>query len=170
MLTIASNCTSSQPPRNWLCCKKSLPSTHLQPSQWTSAPLIHIHNTITALWHCGSLLLWLCAITALCPHGSLPSRLSTLPSISLMLLPMEHHENVEECLSSACPSPPRALTGMHLQAPIKMPPPQPFFPIPGSMSFHTIYLTRDNTAQRVCSSGAGFNPPEFLLPCGLPVS
>ena len=33
-----------------------------------------------------------------------------------------------------------------------------------------IYLTRDSTAQCVCSPGAGFNPPEFLSPCGLPVS
>jgi len=32
-------------------------------------------------------------------------------------------------------------------------------------------LTWDSTAQRVCSPGAaGFNPPEFLSPCGLPVS
>jgi len=36
--------------------------------------------------------------------------------------------------------------------------------------FYTIYLTRDSTDQRVCSPGAGFNPPEFLSPCGLPVS
>ena len=165
MLTIASNCTSSQPPRNWLCCKKSLLS---HPPTAKSVDVCTPH-TPTQHHHC-SLTLRFSAIVALCHHSSLPSRLSTLPSISLTLLPMEHHENVEECLSSACPSPPRALTGMHLQAPIKMPPPQPFFPIPGSMSFHTIYLTRDNTAQRVCSSGAGFNPPEFLLLCGLPVS
>jgi len=36
--------------------------------------------------------------------------------------------------------------------------------------FYTIYLTRDSTAQHVCSPGAGFNPPEILSPCGLPVS
>jgi len=29
---------------------------------------------------------------------------------------------------------------------------------------------RDSTTQRVCSPGAGFNPPEFWSPCGLPVS
>jgi len=46
---------------------------------------------------------------------------------------------------------------------------QPFPPFPGSM-FYVIYLARDSTAQCVCSSGVGFNPPEFLLPCGLPVS
>jgi len=44
-----------------------------------------------------------------------------------------------------------------------------FPPIPGSM-FCVIYLTRDSTAQCVCSPGAGFNPPEFWSPCGLPVS
>ena len=37
-------------------------------------------------------------------------------------------------------------------------------------SFYTTYLKRDSTAQRVCSPGAGFNPPEFWSPCGLPVS
>ena len=44
-------------------------------------------------------------------------------------------------------------------------------PIPGSIFYYT-YLTRDSTAQCVCSPGAGFNPPspEFLSPCGLPVS
>jgi len=36
--------------------------------------------------------------------------------------------------------------------------------------FDTIYHTRDSTAQRVCSPDAGFNPSEFLSPCGLPVS
>jgi len=35
--------------------------------------------------------------------------------------------------------------------------------------FYVIYLTSDSTAQCVCSPGAGFNPPEFLSPCGLPV-
>ena len=38
------------------------------------------------------------------------------------------------------------------------------------LCFYTTYLTRDSTAQRVCSPGAEFNPPEFWLPCGLPVS
>jgi len=53
--------------------------------------------------------------------------------------------------------------------------PPPFLPhraIPGSMIF-MLHLTRDSTNQRVCSPGphgAGFNPPEFLSPCGLPVS
>ena len=65
---------------------------------------------------------------------------------------------------------PCAFTGMHPQTnPQSRCPPQPFPPIPGS-TFYTIYLTRDSTAQRVCSPGAGFNPPEFLSPCGLPVS
>jgi len=36
--------------------------------------------------------------------------------------------------------------------------------------FYTTYLTGDSTAQRVCPPGAGFNPPEFLSPCVLPVS
>jgi len=38
------------------------------------------------------------------------------------------------------------------------------------LCFYTRYLTRDSTAQHVCSSGAGFNPPEFWSSCGLPVS
>jgi len=38
------------------------------------------------------------------------------------------------------------------------------------LCFYTTYLTRDSTAQRVCSPDAGFNPPDFLSPCGLPVS
>jgi len=38
------------------------------------------------------------------------------------------------------------------------------------LCFYTTYLTKDSTAQHVCSPGAGFNPPEFLSPCGLPVS
>ena len=29
------------------------------------------------------------------------------------------------------------------------------------LCFYSIYLTRDSTAQRVCSPGAGFNPLEF---------
>jgi len=36
--------------------------------------------------------------------------------------------------------------------------------------FDTIYLIKDSTAQCLCSSGAGFNHPEFWSPCGLPVS
>jgi len=31
------------------------------------------------------------------------------------------------------------------------------------LCFYTIYLTRDSTAQRVCSPGAGFNPPEIFV-------
>jgi len=38
------------------------------------------------------------------------------------------------------------------------------------LCLYTTYLTRDNTAQRVCLPGAGFNPPKILWPCGLPVS
>jgi len=38
------------------------------------------------------------------------------------------------------------------------------------LCFYATYLTRDSTTQHVCSPGVGFNPPEFLLPCGLPVS
>jgi len=91
--------------------------------------------------YCRYLLLRLSAITALCPHGSLPSRLR-----------------------------PYALTGMHLQPPIKVPPPSPSPPSQVLCLMYTIYLTRDSTAQRVSSPGAGFNPPEFLSPCGLPVS
>ena len=65
---------------------------------------------------------------------------------------------------------PCAFTGMHPQTnPQSKFPPQPFPPIPGSM-FYVIYLTRDSTAQCVCSPGAGFHPPEFWSPCGLPVS
>jgi len=64
---------------------------------------------------------------------------------------------------------PCAFTGMHPQTNLQSRfPPQPFPPIPGSM-FYFIYLTRDRTAQRVCSPGANFNPLEFLSSCGLPV-
>ena len=38
------------------------------------------------------------------------------------------------------------------------------------LCFYIIFLTRDSTAQRVCLPGAGFNPPNFLSSCGLPVS
>ena len=34
--------------------------------------------------------------------------------------------------------------------------------------FYVKYLTRESTAQSVCSPGAGFNPPEFLSPYALP--
>jgi len=79
---------------------------------------------------------------------------------------------------------PCAFTGIHLQShwapcsftgmyphtnPQSTCPPHPFSPIPGSM-FYTTYVTRDSRTQRVCSPGAGFNPPEFVSPCGLPVS
>jgi len=61
----------------------------------------------------------------------------------------------------------------HRDAPSDKPPikfsPSTFPPIPGSM-FYVTHLTRDSTAQCVCSPGAGFNPLEFLSPCGLPVS
>jgi len=43
-------------------------------------------------------------------------------------------------------------------------------PLSRVLCFYTIYLIRDSTAQRVCSPGAGFNPPEFSSSCGLPVS
>ena len=36
--------------------------------------------------------------------------------------------------------------------------------------FYVTYLIRDSTAQCVYFPGAGFNPPEFLSTCGLPVS
>jgi len=39
----------------------------------------------------------------------------------------------------------------------------------GSLCVSTTYLTRDSSARRVCSPSAGFNPPEFLSPCCLPV-
>jgi len=48
--------------------------------------------------------------------------------------------------------------------------PNNFSPPSRVLYFYTTYLTRDSTAQRVCSPGAGFNPPEFLSPCGLPLS
>jgi len=38
------------------------------------------------------------------------------------------------------------------------------------LCFYTTHLTRDSTTQHVCSPGAGYNPPEFWLPCGQPVS
>jgi len=43
-------------------------------------------------------------------------------------------------------------------------------PVSQVLCFYTIYLSRDSTAQRVCSPGVGFNPPEFLSSCGIPVS
>jgi len=62
---------------------------------------------------------------------------------------------------------PCAFTGIHSQTnPQSKFPPQPF--PPGSM-FYVTYLTRDSTDQCVYSPGAGFNPPEFLSSCGLPV-
>ena len=48
-------------------------------------------------------------------------------------------------------------------------PPQPFSPIPGSMFLYYVSYKRQHGSACV-SPGAGFNPPEFLLPCGLPVS
>ena len=54
-----------------------------------------------------------------------------------------------------------AFTGMHpnpnQDAPLNLSPP---FQV---ICFYTIYLTRDSTAQRVCSPGAGFNPPNFFV-------
>jgi len=41
---------------------------------------------------------------------------------------------------------------------------------PGLKPLRLPRAPRDSKAQRVCSPGAGFNPPEFVLPCGLPVS
>ena len=65
---------------------------------------------------------------------------------------------------------PCAFIGMHPETnPQSKFLPQSFPPILASM-FYVIYLTRDSTAQCVCSPGAGFNPDEFLSPCGLPVS
>ena len=65
---------------------------------------------------------------------------------------------------------PCAFTGMHPQTnPQSKYPPQPFTPIQGSI-FCTTNLTRDSTAQCVCSPGVGFNLLEFLSSCGLPVS
>jgi len=65
---------------------------------------------------------------------------------------------------------PCAYTGMHPQtSPQSQFPSHTSPPIPGSM-FYVIYLTRDSTAQCVCSPNAGFNPPEFVSPCGLLVS
>jgi len=79
---------------------------------------------------------------------------------------------------------PCAFTGMHLQShwapcaftgmyphtnPQSRCPPQPFSPIPGPMFLYYISYKRQHGSACV-SPGAGFNPPEFLLPCGLPVS
>jgi len=46
-------------------------------------------------------------------------------------------------------------------------PPQPFPPY--RVLCFMLYILQE-TAQCVCSPGAGFNPLEFLSPCGLPVS
>jgi len=122
--------------------------------------------------YCGSLPSRLLALAALCPHGSLPSLLSALPSISLTLLPVAGAaRKCRRMLALSSPlTRPCALTGMHLQPPIKMPPPSPSPSSRVLCLIYTIYLTRDRAAQRVCSPGAGLNPPEFLSPCGLPVS
>jgi len=114
------------------------------------------------------------------PHSSLPSppshthtytnsipldswsisRDNTTPLFSLCV----HRDVLTIPLGSLC---------VHRDAPSDKPPikipRQPFPPIPGSM-FYVIYLTRDSTAQCACLPGAGFNPPEFLSPCGLPES
>jgi len=47
-------------------------------------------------------------------------------------------------------------------------PPQPFPPILGSMFM--LYILQETARLSVCLPGAGFNPLDFLLPCGLPVS
>jgi len=61
------------------------------------------------------------------------------------------------------------------QPPIKLPP-TTFLPHTRFYVFilHILFIqhnrVRDSTAQRVCSPGAGFNPPEKFSPYGLPVS
>jgi len=82
------------------------------------------------------------ALVSLCVH----SDALTIPQVSL-------------CVHRDAPSD---------KPPIKLPP-STFPPISGSL-FYVIYLTRDSTAQCVCSPGVGFNPPEFMSPCGLTVS
>ena len=72
MLTIASDCTSSQPPRKWLCCKKSPPS---------HPPTAKSVDVCTSHRHYCFLTLRLSAIASLCHHGSLPSRLSALVAL-----------------------------------------------------------------------------------------
>ena len=91
------------------------------------------------------------------------SRDSTIPLVSL-------------CVHRDAPTIPVGSLCIHRDAPSHKPPikmhPSTFLPHPRFSVFilPVVHLTRDSTAQRVCSPGAGFNPPDFLSPCGLPVS
>ena len=63
-----------------------------------------------------------------------------------------------------------AFTGMYSHTNPQSRFPHNLSPLSWVLCFYASYLTRDSTTQRVCSPGAGFNPPEFWSPCGLPVS
>ena len=97
---------------------------------------------------CGYVLLRLSAITAPCPRGSLPSRLSTLvtlslQSISLMqLLVAGVARKRRRMFASARPSQPLCTHRNAPSTPNQDAPPQSLFPIPGSM-FDLYYISKN---------------------------
>ena len=131
-------------------------SGRLHPSYTYTTP--SLLSDIAAICSCSSLP---SRLSALCPHSSLNSWLSDLRSISLTLLPMAGA--AQTCrrmlaLTSPLPAPVSECT---FNPQSRCPPPSPFPPSRVLCLIYVIYLTRDSTAQRVCSPGAGFNPPEF---------
>jgi len=131
----------------------SLTHTHTPTqSRWTPGPS---PETVQPHWDP-------CACT--CPVRDTPVRdTPTIPLVSVCV----HRDAGLPVRSQGCTYNPAGLPvrsqGCALRqtpnqdAPLNLSP-----PIPGSM-FYTIYITRDSTAQRVCSPGVGFNPLEFLV-------
>jgi len=137
------------PPASGRAARNHLLLTHLQPSQWTSAPsYTYATPSLLSAIDYGYLLLRPSAITAPCPRGSLPSRLSTLvtlslQSISLMqLLVAGAARKRRRMFASARPSQPLCTHRNAPSTPNQDAPPQSLFPIPGSM-FDLYYISKN---------------------------
>ena len=152
LVSICRNRTSSQPPCEWPCCKKSPPS-HPPTAKSVDVCTPHTHTQ----HHWCSLLLRLSAIAALCHHSSLPSRLSALTALcphGSLPCPLflwhycqwqERHGNVKECLPSACPSP----APVHSQE-CTFNPHAP--PSPGFCLFLILCILQETARLSVCAS------------------
>jgi len=150
------------PPASGCAARNHLLLTHLQPSQWTSAPLYtYATPSLLSAIDYGYLLLRPSAITAPCPHGSLPSRLSALVALSLQsifltqLLVAGAARKHRRMFASARPSQPLCTHRNAPSTPNQDAPPQSFFPTPHTVKSLSLSC---RCCRNHCSESAGLRP------------